>query len=268
MQKKFKIAAENTQLKNIENKEEYPIIVENIWKSFRVPIDRRFRLHKQLTNFILRKKTHNSLSVLKGISFNVRKGEILGIIGENGSGKSTLLKLIARIIYPDEGRIEVNGNIASFIELGVGFDFDLTAEENIFLYGAIIGLPREYIKKNIRDIYEFAELEKFRYMKLRNFSSGMVLRLAFSTAIQLDPEILLLDEVLAVGDLDFQKKCFEKMEDLMKRKKTIIYVSHDLATVKKICDSVMWLHSGKIASYGESEKVIKDYLDYMNKKNQ
>jgi len=266
LQKRYDSSTGISNLSGGVNINDFSIIGEDIWKSFKVPTERLLRLHEKLWNLIRRKNIDtNYLSVLKGVNFKVRKGETLGIIGDNGSGKSTLLKILAKIIYPDKGNVHVKGKVASFIELGVGFDPDLTAEDNVYLYGSVLGLSRTKIKHNLMQIYDFAELEKFRHMRLRNFSSGMILRLAFSTAMQVEPEVLLLDEVLAVGDQDFQKKCMNKIYEFVQNKKTIVFVSHDLRTVQKICENALWLNKGIIASYGKSEKVIQDYMDYVNK---
>ncbi len=267
MQKKFENISEISTLDRNNEPDKYSIIAENIWKTFKIPLERRYKLHEQIASLILRKnRGYNLLRIFEGISFKVQRGETIGIIGDNGSGKSTLLKILSKIIYPDKGSIEVKGRVASFIELGVGFDFNLTAEENIFLYGAILGVSRTQIKNHLVDIFEFAELTKFRFMKLRNYSSGMILRLAFSTAMQMDPDILLLDEIIAVGDQDFQKKCFAKIVEFTKNKKTIVLVSHALETIKKICVNAMWLKDGKIAAYGKCEDVVKEYLNYVNAK--
>jgi len=269
LQKKFEDTHEINTGERAVGSENYAIIAENIWKTFKIPVERRYKLHQIVSSFILRKnRGYHYLKVLEGISFKIRKGEVFGIIGENGCGKSTLLKILARIIYPDDGVLKIGGKVASFIELGVGFDFEFTAEENIYLYGAILGLPKKTIRQKMAEIYEFAELEKFRYMKLRNFSSGMILRLAFATAIQMDPDILLIDEVLAVGDKDFQEKCLDKINEYVQNKKTIVFVSHDLGMVKKVANNVMWVNKGKIASFGRSDKVIRAYADYMAKKTQ
>ena len=267
MQRKSDLSTDVTKFPDNNSLLGYSIIVNDVWKTYRIPIDRHNKLREYVTNFLLRRnRGFTRLELFEGISFKVQEGETLGIMGENGSGKSTLLKLLARIIYPDKGVVSVSGKVSAFIELGAGFDMDFTAEENIFLYGAIMGLSRKKIKEKLSDIYEFAELEQFRLMKLRNFSTGMILRLAFATAIQMEPDILLIDEVISVGDEDFQKKCFEKMFEFKKNKKTIIYVSHALNTVKKICDNAMWLKEGKIASYGEVKDVVHDYEEYMQTK--
>jgi len=236
------------------------IIVENVSKRFRIPHERRRTVYENVSGLVKGNKySYEEFWALQNISFTVKRGETLGIIGENGSGKSTLLKVIAGVLYPDRGKVTVNGKIAPFLELGVGFQPELTADENVYIYGSIMGLDRVTIKKKIDFIFEFAELEKFRNAKLKNFSSGMYARLAFSTAISTDPEIILIDEALAVGDESFQRKCFEKINEFRKNEKTIIFVSHGLGTVKQLCERSILLSHGKINSIGYSEKVVNDY---------
>ena len=179
--------------------------------------------------------SYEVFNALQDISFTVSHGETFGIIGPNGSGKSTLLKILAGVLYPDSGEVRVNGKIAPFLEVGVGFQPDLTAKENIYLYGAIMGLSKREIASKYDEILEFAELKRFESMKLKNFSSGMTVRLAFSTAIQTDPDILLVDEVLSVGDESFQRKCNEKIDNIRKIGKTIVLVSHAMETVEELC---------------------------------
>jgi lipopolysaccharide transport system ATP-binding protein len=202
---------------------------------------------------------YDTFWALKDVSFNVKKGETFGVIGPNGSGKSTLLKLLAGVLYPESGRITVNGKIAPFLELGVGFQAELTARDNVYLYGAIMGLSKKYIDRKYDAIMDFAELKRFENMKLRSFSSGMYVRLAFSIAIQTDPDILLLDEVLAVGDEHFQKKCRSKVEEIRKSGRTIVFVSHDLDSVQSLCKKSVLLRDGKVASIGSTEDVIQVY---------
>jgi len=189
----------------------------------------------------------------------VPKGEFLGIIGRNGSGKSTLLKIIAGILKPNSGKVSVNGTIAPFLELGVGFQPDLSARDNVYLYGAILGLSRQEIDRKFESIIKFAELEQFVDQKLKNFSSGMQVRLAFATAIQAEADTLLLDEVLAVGDMNFQKKCYEVFKEFKLKKKTIIYVSHNLESVKEFCSTVVLLDEGQVVSVGVPEPVVYEY---------
>jgi ABC-type polysaccharide/polyol phosphate transport system ATPase subunit len=204
-------------------------------------------------------KSYEEFWALKDVSFSIKHGETFGVIGPNGSGKSTLLKMLAGVLYPDTGSIKINGKIAPFLELGVGFQYELTAKENIYLYSAIMGLTKKEIDRKYDDILEFAELKRFENMKLRNFSSGMYVRLAFSIAIQTNPDILLLDEVLAVGDEHFQKKCMGKIEEIRKNGKTIVFVSHALGPVKSLCQKSLLLKDGNIAAIGDTEKVIEKY---------
>ena len=194
------------------------------------------------------------------MDFTVRHGETFGVIGPNGSGKSTLLKILARVLYPEKGTICINGRLAPFLELGVGFHPDLTARENVYLYSSILGLTRKELKTKYEEIFEFAELKRFENVKLRNFSSGMYVRLAFATAIQADPDIFLLDEVLAVGDEHFQQKCMDKIEEFRRSGKTIIFVSHDLESVKKLCKTTMLLRDGKVVSIGDTGQIVDKYL--------
>jgi lipopolysaccharide transport system ATP-binding protein len=236
------------------------IVVENVSKRFKIPHERRRTVYENVAGLVKGNRySYEEFWALQNVSFTVKRGETLGIIGENGSGKSTLLKVIAGVFYPDRGRVTVNGKIAPFLELGVGFQPELTADENVYIYGSIMGLNRARIKNKIDDIFEFAELEKFRNAKLKNFSSGMYARLAFSTAISTDPEIILIDEALAVGDEAFQRKCYEKINEFRKNEKTIIFVSHGLGTVKQLCERSILLSHGRINSIGYSEKVINDY---------
>ena len=237
------------------------IEAEHVWKIFRIPREKKNTIFETLVGlFDNKKKGYQEFTALKDINFGVRRGEWIGIIGPNGSGKSTLLKIIANIIRPTKGRVRVNGKITSFLELGIGFQPDLTAIENIYIYGAIMGFSDREMKKKVEEILDFSGLKRFSNTKLKNFSSGMVVRLAFSTAIQTEPEILLLDEVLAVGDIEFQKKCFNVFEKYRKQDKTAIYVSHDLNSVKRFCDRVLLLNNGEQVALGNSEEVIDKYI--------
>jgi lipopolysaccharide transport system ATP-binding protein len=200
------------------------------------------------------------MTVLQDISFSVEEGESVGIIGDNGSGKSTLLKIIANILRPTTGQVKVFGRLTPFLELGVGFQPDLSVRENVGIYATIMGLPAKEIGRRMEDILDFAELRRFEDAKLKNLSSGMQVRLAFSTAIQTDPDILLVDEVLAVGDMDFQKKCFEVFERYKKDNVTIIFVSHDLAAVRRFCDKTLLLSNGRQVEFGGTNGVIDKYI--------
>lgn len=241
-------------------KEGIAIVVENVSKRFKIPHEKKRTVYDNVAGLVKGNKySYEEFWALQNISFTVKRGETLGIIGENGSGKSTLLKVIAGVFYPDSGKVTVNGKIAPFLELGVGFQAELTADENVYIYGSIMGLNRAQIKNKIDEIFEFAELEKFRNAKLKSFSSGMYARLAFSTAISTDPDIILIDEALAVGDESFQRKCYEKINEFRKNEKTIIFVSHGLGTVKQLCERSILLSHGQINSIGYSEKVVNDY---------
>jgi lipopolysaccharide transport system ATP-binding protein len=235
------------------------IIVDKISKKFRIPHEKKSTLFHHLVGIIKRQFAYEEFWALKDISFTVEKGETFGIIGGNGSGKSTLLKMLAKVLYPDKGSITTNGKIAPFLELGVGFQPELTAKENIYIYSSVLGVGRREIDKNYEAIFDFAELKKFENMKLKNYSSGMYLRLAFATAIHADPEMLLIDEVLAVGDESFQKKCASKIDELREQGKTIIFVSHALDTVQRVCRRSMLLDHGQMISIGNTGKVIEDY---------
>lgn len=242
------------------NNDNNAICVENVTKLFRIPLEKKYTLFDHLTGIF--KKSHHSYEeflALDDISFTIQHGETFGIIGPNGSGKSTLLKILAGILYADKGRYYVQGKIAAFIELGVGFHPDLTARENIYLYGAIMGLSKQQIRNKYEEILSFSELKRFENMRLKNFSSGMVVRLAFSTAIQTDPDIMLVDEVLSVGDEYFTKKCMEKIDELREKQKTIIYVSHSLESVKNLCNQSLLLNQGKMVQIGNTADVIDRY---------
>ena len=237
------------------------IVVDHISKEFRIPHERKITIYKHIAGLIRGGSySYEVFNALRDISFTVKHGETFGIIGPNGSGKSTLLKILAGVFYPDAGFVQVNGKIAPFLELGVGFQSDLTAKENIYLYGAIMGLTRSEITSKYDEILNFAELKRFENMRLKNFSSGMALRLAFSTAIQTDPDILLVDEVLSVGDESFQRKCSDKINEIRKAGKTIILVSHDLATIQELCSQCLLIQNGHIVTCGETNMVVEQYL--------
>jgi len=249
------------QTTTLTQKEDYAIIVENISKKFKIPLEKKTTLIERITSG---RQRYQELWALRNITFTVKKGETLGIIGENGSGKSTLLKIIAGVLQPDTGTVKVKGKIAPFLELGVGFQPELTAEDNVRLYGAIMGMTRNQIENKFEEIFKFAELEKFREMKLKNFSSGMYARLAFATAIATNPDILLIDEVLAVGDERFQKKCFEKMNEFRKLGKTILLVSHDLNSIMRMCKNAVLLKNGLCLKKGDVSFVVDAYYSNNN----
>lgn len=236
------------------------VVVSDLSKHFRIPKERKNTTYDHFISLLHGTNTaYDEFWALKDVSFSVMQGETFGVIGANGSGKSTLLKILAGVLYPDSGTAQVNGKIAPFLELGVGFQPDLTVKENIYLYGAIMGLSRHEIDRRYDFILDFSELKRFENMRLKNLSSGMTVRLAFSTAIQTNPEILLVDEVLAVGDEEFQRKCSGKIEEIRKEGRTIVFVSHDLDTVQRLCERSLLLDHGEIRSMGSSEDVIRDY---------
>jgi lipopolysaccharide transport system ATP-binding protein len=236
------------------------IIVDNVSKKFRIPHEKKTTVFQNVVGLIKRQFDYEEFWALKDVSFEVKKGEALGIIGRNGSGKSTLLKILARVLYPDSGSASLNGKVASFLELGVGFQPELTARDNVYIYSSILGLSRKQVDRIYDDIFDFAELKKFENMKLKNFSSGMYLRLAFATAIHATPDTFLTDEVFAVGDEAFQQKCRDKMNQFRAEGKTMVFVSHALDTVKELCQRSILLNEGRIVTMGDTEKVINDYL--------
>lgn len=237
------------------------IVVENVSKRFRIPHERRPTVFETLIGFLGKQPLqYEEFWALREVSFSVKTGETFGVLGPNGSGKSTLLKILAGVLRQDSGRIQVAGKVAPFLELGVGFQPELTAKENIYLYGSIMGLTQKQVRGYYDEILEFAELRRFESMKLRNFSSGMAVRLAFSTAIHTDPDIMLVDEVLAVGDEAFQKKCRCKIDEIRDSGRTILFVSHQLDAVRKLCERSMLLMDGSIVEIGETGKVIDLYL--------
>ena len=204
--------------------------------------------------------TYEEFWALKAVNLSVQYGESVGIIGENGSGKSTLLKLVANILRPNRGEVNVTGKIAPILELGVGFHPDLTVKENILVYGSIMGLRNSQIKQRMNSILEFSGLDRFRDAKLKNLSSGMQMRLGFSVAIESNPDIFLVDEALAVGDMAFQQKCMNKFKDFKAEKKTIILVSHALNLVKDFCEKTVFLSKGEVVVSGNTAEVLEDYL--------
>jgi lipopolysaccharide transport system ATP-binding protein len=242
------------------------IIVDNVSKKFRIPHEKKTTVFQNIVGLIKRQFSYEEFWALKDVSFAVKKGEALGVIGRNGSGKSTLLKILANVLYPDSGSVSLNGKVASFLQLGVGFQPELTARENVYIYSSILGLSRRQVEKVYDDIFAFAELKKFENMKLKSFSSGMNMRLAFSTAIHAIPDTLLIDEVFAVGDESFKKKCRDKMSQFKTEGKTIVFVSHNLNTVQELCQRAILLNEGQIVTIGDTEKVINAYLAMLPKK--
>lgn len=249
-----------------ENKLEphYAIEVINVKKSFKDSTQKLSTLKEKILN--LKHKKIDRRIVLDDISFNVKKGEVIGLIGENGAGKSTTLKLLSRIIYPNEGKIILNGRVACLIELGAGFHPELTGRENIYTNASIFGLNKKEIEKKIDEIISFSELEKYIDNPVRTYSSGMYMRLAFSIAVNVDADILLIDEILAVGDAAFQAKCFNKLLEIKAKGTTIVIVSHSMSQIELICDRAIWFKNCKIESIGKTEDVTSQYNNYMDNK--
>ena len=238
------------------------IKIENIGKKYSLGVkEHHFSLRDSIVDFFKRKKKNNAeFWALKDVNFEVKKGEVLGIIGKNGAGKSTLLKILSRITPPTEGKIEMHGCVASLLEVGTGFNPELTGRENIFLNGTIIGMSQKEIIEKFDKIVEFSEIGKFLDTPVKRYSSGMYVRLAFSIAAHLEPEILIVDEVLSVGDIGFKKKCFEFFKKLKEKGTAIIIVSHDIATVRELCDRAMLLHEGKLVKIGKAEDIGNVYI--------
>jgi len=235
------------------------IRVENVSKTFRLPHEKNNSIKSAAINFYKRNKAYETQQVLNDVSFEIKKGEFFGIVGRNGSGKSTLLKMLAGIYSSSSGNITVNGKLTPFIELGVGFSPELTGRENVFLNGALLGFGRKDMEAMYDDIVEFAELERFMDQKLKNYSSGMQVRLAFSIAIRVQSDILLLDEVLAVGDESFQRKCLDVFENYKNVKQTVVLVTHDMETVRRFCSQALLIDDGNIIDCGDPHKVAEEY---------
>lgn len=240
---------------------DYIIQVKDATVRFNMASEKIDNLKEYFVKFVKKELMFKEFLALRDVSLNVRKGEAWGIIGTNGSGKSTLLKLICGIIAPYKGKVIVNGSIAPLIELGAGFDGDLTARENIFLNGAVLGYGRAFMREHFDEIVEFAELWDFLDMPIKNYSSGMAARLGFSIATVVRPDILICDEVLSVGDIAFQKKCERRMKEMLVRGTTLLYVSHSIASVQEICDNALWLDKGQEVMSGNVYTVTDAYLD-------
>lgn len=243
-----------------ESENDCKILVEDVYKTFNVYLDRANTVKEKLL-FLFTRNKKQKREVLKGINLKINKGEVVALIGTNGSGKSTLLKLMTKIIYPNKGKIETNGKLTSLLELGAGFHPDFSGRENIYFNASIFGLTRKQIDERLEDIIEFSELRPFIDNPVRTYSSGMYMRLAFSIAINVDADILLIDEILSVGDEHFQNKCFSKMKELKKQGKTMVFVTHSMQSVKELCDRAVWLYEGKIKMDGETDKVVEAYIE-------
>ena len=241
------------------------IKVNNVSMRFNLGIEKNFSLKLFFINLFKanQRKQKQDFWALRDVSFEVKKGEVIGFIGSNGAGKSTMLKVIAGVMKPTKGQVQVNGNICPMIELGAGFDMELTARENIYLNAAVLGYSREFIDTKFEEIVEFSELREFLDVPVRNFSSGMTARLAFSIATVVEPEILIVDEILSVGDIAFQQKSQAKMQSMIGGGTTVLFVSHSLAQIEEICNKVVWLENGCVKKIGEPKAVCAEYADYV-----
>ena len=237
------------------------IKVTHVSKDFKLYYDRANTLKEKLLFFSKKNKSKDTvLHVLQDINLSIEKGESVALIGTNGSGKSTLLKLMTKIIYPNKGKITTNGKLTSLLELGAGFHDDFTGRENIYFNASIFGLTKKEIDEKVDEIIEFSELQEFIDNPVRTYSSGMYMRLAFSVAINVQADILLIDEILAVGDQHFQEKCFNKLKELKESGKTIVIVTHSMNQVKQFCDRAIWIYKGKVKMDGNVDQVLEEYL--------
>lgn len=245
--------------------EDNVISVKNVTKSFLLPHEKTASIKTTVVHAFKKKNRDVEIQrALKGISFDIKRGEFFGILGRNGSGKSTLLKILAEIYRPSSGKVSVKGKLVPFIELGVGFNPELTGRENVYLNGALLGFSKGEIDGRYKSIVEFAELEEFMDQKLKNYSSGMQVRLAFSVATHAEADILLVDEVLAVGDADFQRKCYDYFKSLKKSNMTVVFVTHDMGAVRDYCDRALLIDEGRVAHIGNADKVADEYLQLFN----
>lgn len=235
------------------------IQVENVSVKYLMSYDRVKSIKEYLVQMIKGKLQYEEFWALNNVSFEVKKGEVVGIVGHNGAGKSTMLKVISGILKPTEGSVSVHGNIVPMLELGSGFDHDLTGRENVFLNGAILGYSEQYLKEKYDEIVEFSELGKFIDIPIRNYSSGMLMRLAFAIATVVNPEVLIVDEILAVGDAAFQEKSKARMKELMSGGTTVLFVSHSLDQIREMCNKVVWLEHGCVKMIGETQAVCDAY---------
>ena len=235
------------------------IKANHISVSYRMSHDKIQSIKEYLVALIKRKLSYEEFHALHDVSFEIKKGEVVGIVGNNGAGKSTLLKVISGILRPTKGEVELGGNVVPMLELGSGFDFDLTGRENIFLNGAILGYSESFLKSKYDEIVEFSELGDFINIPVRNYSSGMVMRLAFSIASMVSPDILIVDEILAVGDAAFQEKSYARMTELMSHGTTVLLVSHNIDQIRKLCDRVVWLDHGHVVQIGDTATVCDAY---------
>ena len=248
-----------TRIESHDKGSDIAISVSHLSKSFRLPTERSWGLKQAIFNRLRGIKGYRDQQVLSDISFDIKKGEFVGIVGRNGSGKSTLLKILAGVYYPSSGQVVVNGNLIPFIELGVGFNMELTGRENVYLNGAMLGFSNSEITAMYDDIVKFAELEDFMDQKLKNYSSGMRARLGFAIATIMEPDILILDEVLAVGDARFRRKCIRKLRKMFDKGTTVLFVSHSIEQIRKVCNRAILLEDGQLIADGDTDTVIRVY---------
>jgi len=240
------------------------IKVEDVSVTYRTALEKRPTFMSTLLRLGRRQRVVRELKALKRVSLEVHQGAVLGIVGANGAGKSTLVRTMAGILPPTEGRVEVHGQVSTLLALGVGFNKDLSGRDNVILGGLAAGLKREQLHEKYDEIVEFAELEEFMDMPMRTYSSGMYGRLAFSVAVNMDPDILLIDEALSVGDARFRKKSFNKMRELCDQARTIVLVSHALGSIKELCDSAVWMHKGELRMHDEPAAVVDAYTKFLD----
>ena len=243
----------------MQKEDDVKIRVENVYKTFNVYMDKANSIKEKL--LFWKRNNKEKREVLKNINLEIKKGEAVALIGVNGSGKSTLLKLMTKIIYPNKGKVETYGKLTSLLELGAGFHPDFSGKENIYFNASIFGLTKKEIDDRLEQIIEFSELGKFIDNPVRTYSSGMYMRLAFAVAINVDAEILLVDEILSVGDQHFQEKCLNKMKELRAEGKTMVFVTHSLGSARELCDRAVWLSNGEIKMDGNTNEVIDKYLE-------
>lgn len=237
------------------------ITLNKVSVCYRMPHDKIQSIKEYLVALLRGSLRYDSFYALENVSFTVGRGEVLGIVGDNGAGKSTLLKVIAGILTPTAGNLHIRGNVVPMLELGSGFDYDLTGRENIFLNGAILGYSESFLREKFDEIVSFSELDAFLDVPVRNYSSGMVMRLAFSIASVVEPDILIVDEILAVGDVPFQEKSYARMMELMRRGTTVLLVSHNLDQIRRLCDRVLWLKGGHVVCINKTKKVCDAYAE-------
>ncbi|RTQ93152.1 ABC transporter ATP-binding protein [Lysinibacillus telephonicus] len=242
--------------------EDNAVLVKDLTKVYKLYDNPKDRLKESLS--FIRKKYHSEFYALNGVSFSIKKGQTLGIIGKNGSGKSTLLKILTGVLTPTSGSVMVNGKVAALLELGAGFNVEYTGIENIYLQGTIMGYSREQMDQRLDGILNFADIGEYIYQPVKTYSSGMFARLAFAVAINVDPEVLIIDEALAVGDMKFQAKCFNRLTELKENGVTILFVGHDVSSIRTFCDLALWLHEGEVIEYGNTLDVTAEYMKYMN----